>query len=116
MSGRRERIDEIRSDLVAARPDRRSDRDDQIFRSTAEFARHCLDRGDRNSRRRAAPSGMGSADRACPAVTNQQGNAIRRADDQCSVRAVRHQGVRLWPFPGKSVTDDNDVAAVNLIQ
>ena len=80
MPGCSEGVHEVRPDFIAAWTNARPDRRDQIRGRRTELASKSLHRGDRRSRRGAAPTGMHSSDDTTRPISHQQWNTVGRTD------------------------------------
>lgn len=93
MAGCCKRIDEIRSHLIAARTDARSDRGDDVLRTRPEFAGHGVQRRNRGASRRTTPAGVYSGDSSRRTIDHQNRNTVRRADSDSDARDTGDENV-----------------------
>lgn len=98
VSGRTERVDELVPHLVAARADARADRSDQIPRLHSKLTRERADRGGCGTGRRSPPSCMHGCDRARLLITEEERNAVGRADGKGHAGIVGNKNVCLGPI------------------
>lgn len=99
MAGGCKRVDEIRSHLIAARTDARSDRGDDVLRTRPEFARHGVQRRDRGASRRTAPAGMHSGNSSRRTIGHQDRNTVRRADSDSHTGDIGDENVCFRRLP-----------------
>jgi len=84
---------DLRTNLVAARTDGRSDHGDELVARHTGMRRQRVNRPSSHTGHRALPPGMGGSHHLARAVRDEQRHAVGRPDHHCATGAGRHQNV-----------------------